>query len=136
MESGSRGLAPLCWLLTEQLRKTKWLGDGWWRVPSGDGPGWGGSGWRGSWVGRVPASGAALRTPAVSCLGAAVSAPARGAAQRRKAIGGSSWPPTTLKIIHPPRPADPGGNLVIPRSAGAPRLATERSPTSLRSHWL
>lgn len=40
----------------------------------------------------------------------------RSAAQRRNAIGGSSWPPTTLKIIHSPA-ADLGGKLVVPWSA-------------------
>lgn len=42
--------------------------------------------------------------------------PQLSAAQWRNAIGGSSWPPTTLKIIHSPLSADPGGKLVIPWS--------------------
>jgi hypothetical protein len=112
----------------------EWEWPEWWRVPGRDDPGKEGGGEEGpGWGGSPPqASG----VPAVSCQGAAVSAPGHSAAQRRRnAIGGSSWPPTTLKIIHSPA-ADPGGKLVVPWSAWAPRLATERSPTTLRSHWL
>lgn len=86
-----------------------------WRVSGGDDPGEGGRGEEGPGWGGSPASGDASRAPAVSCLGAAVSALAS-AAQWRNAIGGSSWPPTTLKIIHSPLSADPGGKLVIPWS--------------------
>lgn len=53
-----------------------------WRVSGGDDPGEGGRGEEGPGWGGSPASGDASRAPAVSCLGAAVSALARPAAQR------------------------------------------------------
>lgn len=106
-------------------------------APTGEGPGG-----EGPASGGCRASGDVPRASAVSCLGAAESArPAAqrsSAAQRRRnAIGGSSWPPTHPKN-NPPAgcPTDRGGKLAVPWSARAPRLATERSPTALKSHRL